>query len=182
MAWYPTLTGPALDAYRKMVASLVAKAQKETGLSLAAGELVVRELRPEDLGASSADFYVGTKATDWYALIDSKTIEDNRWVGINGVYMGGATAGTMETAVGNESAVLPQVSQIKIERMGSVARYWVVEPIQSFENFTGWCDDPITIDQNTTVTISAWARTASSLQKFKLLGAVVEKKGILISP
>ena len=175
MAWYPELKGPALDAYRKMVATLVAKAQKE--LNLPRDEIVVRDLRPEDIGASSADFYVGTKATDWLALVDNATISDNRFVGICGVQLQD-TAGT--NSLGLE--VEPAISQIKVTRKGAVTRYWVVKPVWSFESRVGYTDEPVTIDQNTTVTIEAWARTASSLKGFTLLGAVAEKRGLLVNP
>lgn len=175
MAWYPTLQGPALDAYRKMIAKLKAKATKE--LNLSETEVVVRDLRPEDLGASSADFYVGTKATDWLELVSNQTIGDNRFVGINGIQIQDTTS-TNDLGVELE----PAISQIKITRKGSVAAYWVVKPVWSFESRVGYTDNPITIDQNTTVTIEAWARTASSLKGFTLLGAVVEKRGLLISP
>ena len=175
MAWYPELKGPALDAYRQMVSSLLAKAERELGLSR--DQLVVRDLRPEDIGASSADFRVGTKEADWIALVDSQTISDNRFVGINGVVLMD-TGGTDAFGLANE----PPVSQLKITRKGSVARYWNVKPIWAFEGKVGYCDDPITVDQNTTITVEAWARSASSLEGFTLLGAVVEKKGLLINP
>jgi len=175
MAWYPDLKGPALDAYKKMVQTLFAKAERELGLTR--DQLVLRDLRPEDIGASSADFYVGTKATSFYALIDNQTIADNRFVGINGIVLPN-TAST--DAFGLESE--PPISQIKITRKGSVARYWNVKPVWAFESRVGYTDDPVTIDQNTTITVEAWARTASSLSGFTLLGAVVEKRGLLISP
>jgi hypothetical protein len=175
MAWYPKLEGPALDAYRRMVASLKEKAMRE--LNLGPDDIVIRELRPEDIGASSADFYTGVQATTWTKIIDSQTIADNRFIGINGVMMQD-TASTNVLGV----QVEPPFSQIKIERKGTVARYWVVKPVWAFESRVGYCDDPVTVDQNTTLTVSVWARTASSLKGFTLLGAVAEKRGILISP
>jgi len=175
MAWYPELKGPALDAYRSMVRTLRERAMKE--LNLRADEIVVRDLRPEDIGASSADFYVGTKAAGWVALVDNATIADNRFVGINGVVLMD-TGGTDAFGFANE----PPISQIKITRKGSVTRYWNVKPVWAFEGKVGYTDDPVTIDQNTTVTVEAWARSASSLEGFTLLGAVVEKRGLLINP
>jgi len=175
MAFYPELKGPALDAYRQMVQNLLSKAEKELGLTR--DQLVVRDLRPEDIGASSADFYVGTKATSWLALVDSQTIGDNRFVGINGIVLKD-TGGTDAFGIANE----PPISQLKVTRKGSVARYWNVKPVWAFEDKVGYCDDPITVDQNTTITVEAWARSASSLGGFTLIGAVVEKKGLLINP
>lgn len=173
MAWYPTLEGPALDAYRKMVSSLVAKASTE--LNLGMDELVVRDLRPEDIGASSADFYWGLDAAAWSTPISAQTIADNRFVGINGVALFGYRD---QTSVGGSAVV----SQIRVTRKGSVARYWVTKPVNSFENKVGYCDDPVTVDQNTTITVELWSRLAATVSNFTLLGAVVEKRGILISP
>jgi hypothetical protein len=175
MSWYPKLEGPALDAYRRMASELMAKAARE--LNLGPDGLILRELRPEDIGASSADFYTGVGATTWTDIISSQTIADNRFVGINGIMLQD-TPGT--SAFGLE--VEPAISQVKITRKGSVTRYWVVKPVWAFESRVGYCDDPITVDQNTTLTVSAWARTASSLKGFTLLGAVVEKRGLLINP
>jgi len=175
MAWYPKLEGPALEAYKRMVDTLRTRAMKE--LNLSADDIVLRDLRPEDIGASSADFYVGTKAADWYSIIDSQTISDGRFVGINGVVLAD-TGGTDAFGLANE----PPISQIKITRKGSVTRYWNVKPVWAFEGKVGYCDDPITVDQNTTITVEVWARSASSLEGFTLLGAVAEKRGILISP
>lgn len=170
MAWYKELKGPALDAYRKMVSSLMSKAKSELGLSQ--NELVLRGLRPEDIGASSPDFYFGLDSAAWSTLISSQTVNDNRFVGINGVVIG------PETALGGTS----MVSQLKITRKGSVARYWNTQPIHGFEGKIGYTDDPVTVDQNTTLTVDAWARTAGSIENFSLLGAVVEKRGLLINP
>lgn len=175
MAWYPELKGPALDAYRQMVANLYARAQKELGLS--PDDLVIRDLRPEDIGASSADFRVGTANADWATLIDNKTIGDNRFVGIYGVVLAD-TGGTDAFGLPNE----PPISQIRITRKGSMARYWNVKPVWAFQSKVGYTDDPVTVDQNTTITVEAWSRTASSLEGFTLLGVVVEKKGLLINP
>ena len=179
MAWYPELKGPALDAYRRMVSALKAKAMKE--LNLSDKEIVVRDLRPADLGENSStpDYNVGLTALTWTSIVDSVTVSDNRFIGINGfMVINSSTAGAGSCAVD-----VPTVEQIRITRKGTTAKYYQVKQIGYFDNNIGYCDDPVTVDQNTTITIEGLARNASSIGgKFDILGVVVEKRGILISP
>jgi len=182
MAFYPTLEGPALDAYRRMVADLKAKAMKELGLR--EDELVVRQLRPADLGAAVTvpDYPVGLTAVTWTNIVSAQTIADNRFVGINGFMV--RNQGTAVALPGNNLIpYAPAVEQVRITRKGSVARYFVVKYIPEWESQTGYTDEPVTVDQNTTVTIEGLATTASSIATtFDIIGAVVEKKGLLINP
>jgi len=172
---YPELEGPALEAYRQMVSQIKSKAMKE--LKLPEDQIVVRDLRPEDYGASSADLYIGITETAWGAFIDEQTIGDNRFIGINGFFMA-STAAAAAGTIGPS----PAVTQLRVTRKGSVARYWYVAPIQGFEGKTGWFDDPFTADQNTTITIEGWNRIGGSIGAVGFLGAVAEKRGVLINP
>ena len=165
MVFYSELRGVALDAYNRMVKVLLEKAQKE--LRLDADGLVVRPLRPEDIGSSKTYFSVSTTADTWTNVVSTYKVADNRFVGINGFYNG--------EGVG-------EITQVKIVRASSEARYWNVIPIRNFENKTGYADDPVTIGQNTTITISVNCSTASTITDFDFIGAVVEKKGLLINP
>jgi len=178
MTFYPELNGPALDAHRKMIDSLKARAMKE--LNLGPDEIVVRPLRPADLGdsSSSPDYGFGMTALTWSNIVNNQTIADCRYIGINGIHMFANNASTAATRDG-----VPPVSQIRITRKGSMSRYWPVHPISHFQHSTGWADDPIMVDQNTSITIEGLARNAASLTDvFDLLGVVVEKRGMLINP
>lgn len=177
MAFYPELKGPALEAYRAMISALKAKAMEE--LQLSADQIVLRDLRPEDFGSSSADLYYDiTAAAAWNTIISAQSIGDNRFIGISGFFMGGS-APTATGATGPN----PPITQVRITRKGSVARYWHVKPIGNWENKIGYCDDPITADQNTTITIETWDRVNTASQcNWGFIGAVVEKKGVLVSP
>lgn len=185
MAFYPALEGPALDAYRKMVTNLKARAQKE--LNLTEDEIVVRQLRPADLyagDASTPDYNIGLTTTTWTNIVNAQTIADNRFVGINGFMVrNSGTAPVLGAGILAITAWTPAVEQVRITRKGSVARYYVVKAIPVFESQIGYTDEPVTIDQNTTVTIEGLARLGSSISTtFDILGAVVEKKGLLINP
>lgn len=185
--FYPELKGPALDAYREMVRTLKAKAMKE--MALGPEDIVTRPLRPADLeqDTSTPDYAVGLTALTWTTIVNDVTIDDNRFVGINGFYV--VNSGT--AALNNENVVnmgqsypnSPTIEQIRVTRKGSVARYWQVKPIANWEGHTGYCDDPIILDQNTTCKIEGLSRYASSLLgRFDIIGAVVEKRGLLINP
>jgi len=164
MVFYHELKGPALDAYNQTVRKLKEKAMKELGLS--ESEIVVRPWRPEDLGSTKTDWSVSTTADTW-TQVTNTTIADNRFVGITGFYNGEGAG---------------EITQVKITRAGSDTRYWNVIPIRNFQNKTGYADDPVTIDQNTNVTISVNCSTASTITDFDFIGVVVEKRGLLISP
>jgi len=167
--FYKELKGDALEAYNKMVQVLRAKAVKE--LNLPETEIVVRPIRPEDIGHANPTWtWIGTTANAWADILPNKTISDNRYVGISGAYNAEGAG---------------ELDQIKITRKGSVSRYWDMRPLRwqsGRKTAIYYCDDPITIDQNTTITVSAYCTAASSLVEFAFIGAVAEKKGLLISP
>jgi len=163
--FYPELKGNPLEAYNRMVRKLYERASRELGLT--PDDLVLRPLRPEDLGLSNPAWSLNcTSANAWNDVI-STTVADARFIGISGVYH-------------NEGA--GEATQVKISREASDVRYWDITPIRAWENKIGYADDVVTLDQNTSVTISIYCTTASTLTDFAFIGAVVEKKGLLISP
>jgi len=164
MGFYTTLEGPALEAYRQMVNTLLSKAMKE--LKLSRDQIVIRQLRPEDIGLTTAASTFNVASTGWNTLIDNKTIADNRFVGIHGILIG--ESGTSV------------VSQLKVTRMGQDVRYWVIQDINFLESPVIYFDDPVTIDQNTTLTIKGYALATDGEWRCTFLGAVAEKKGLLV--
>lgn len=164
--FYPELVGTAQAAYLKLVNDLKAKASASLGVP--EDELIVRNMRPEDLEFANSEWYIeNMSAAAWADVVSSTIINDNRFVGIYGIH--------------NNEAVT-EVAQVKIQRMGSYVRYWNVQPIKSFENKVGYVDDPFTVDQNTSITISLWGRSASTLTDFSFIGVTVEKEGMVINP
>ena len=164
--FYPELRGNPLDAYNRMVAKLYDKAKDELGLS--EEELVLRPLRPEDIGLTIPVWkFTDMSANAWGKVIDNKAIADARFVGICGIF---------------HNETYDKVSQIRIKRMASDVRYWDPMPVLKFEHQTGWADDPVTVDQNTTITVEMYTRTTSTMYEFAFMGAVVEKKGLLVHP
>jgi hypothetical protein len=170
---YPKLKGPALEAYRQMVSKLKQKAVQELGLP--ESEIIIRQLRPDDLGGkaslSTQDFNFGRASAGWDTIVNGQTIADNRFIGVNGFFFTGTHTGE---ATG--------CSQIKVTKMGAVTRYWNVGPVEFWEDKIGYFDDPVVVDQNTTVTVETWTRDSGSQFNWGLVGAVAEKRGLLINP
>jgi len=169
MAYYQDLKGVALDAYNKMVSVLKKKAGME--LSLGAEDLILRSIRPEDIvGTNTACWcFTCTNTLGWNTIINQVVIADNRFVGINGVSDGTAT---------------PLYSQLRITRAASVAVIWNIQELQTNVDNRAFVDDPFTIDQNTSLTIECWNCTTTTASCYNLvfLGAVVEKRGLLVNP
>ncbi len=168
MGTYPKFEGVPVAAYHKMVADLQARAKRELGLP--DSEIVTRPLRAEDLGLSTPQWKFTLSSTVGYvAMIDSISVADNRFVGINGICY---TNGT------------PAVNQLRITRAGSVARVWNIQEAQSNENDSVWVDDPVTVGQNETLLIEHYvtAATTDAAELIAFYGVTVEKRGIVTNP
>ena len=168
MTFYDRFTGNALQAYSQGVEKLRAKAAGELGLAV--DGLIVRQLRPEDIGSSYPWWELnqtGTNTWTKFTGATTETVDDNRFCLINGVYYNGDDG---------------ELHQIRITREQSVTRYWVVTPIRGFQSRTGWADDVWTVDQNTIITIEGICSSVSTLTDFDFVGATAEKRGLLINP
>lgn len=165
--WYGNLDGEALKAHLAMLDNLLTKASAE--LNIARDDLVVRSLRPEDLGLSTPEWTFNiSSSANWNTMVSATTISDNRYIGINGIYYAMSTA--------------QAVSQIKITRGGTVARYWQIQGINFNQNPVAYFLDPFTAQKNTTLTIQGYGVSTGAAEKIIFIGLVVEKKGILVDP
>lgn len=163
---YPQLVGGALEAWRKTRAMLVNRAMKELGLSRQ--DLVVRLLTPEDLGLTTTDRWSFSKSSTGIGeLLSAKTISDNRFISINGVSLPSSSP----------------VNQINITRRGRLARRWNIQYAQQQDDRSEFFADPITVDQNQTISITADTGSSTlSSDVIILHGLVVEKDGLKVSP
>ena len=170
--FFNRLEGIPLGAYGLMVKDLRSKAEKE--LQIGPDKVVVRDLRPEDIGLTRGRFS-STMVTlaSWNKIINTYTISDNKFIGISGVFYARIS--------GTQAA-----TQLRITRAGSVARYWNIQGINITENAQRFFDDPVIVDQNQTLTIEAFVpgvkANTSKAEDLILMGAVAERKGILINP
>jgi hypothetical protein len=148
-----------------MVAKLQERAMKE--LKLPPAEIVVRPLRPEDLGLSTAEWTFSLTSGAWATAVNNVSIGDNRFIGINGILVeeSGEMAGT----------------QIKITREGQDVRYWHIQGVNYLQDSMIFFDDPVTMGQNTALTIKIYARATDTDFQCCFLGAVAEKRGVLVA-
>ena len=165
---YPQFKGVPFNAYVALVNKLKKQAMSEMGLP--ESEIVVRQLRPEDIGFANP-LFSGTVAASataaWSNAINTYTIADNRYVGIFGV------------SYDNSENI---VTALRFTREGKTARIWSIQQVTDFEDKTGYADDPITVEQNTQITIEKYTLSTTSRDTTTILGVVVERRGLLINP
>ena len=172
MAFYHELKGIALDATNKCCNEVMARAQQQLGLPRE--EIILRPLRPEDIGYSTSKFKNSLTTTlGWNNLVNTYTIADNRFVCITGIF--------------TEESTPTRVHQIKINRAGSDARIWNVQRVALQDDNEMHVDDPIIIDQNTVLTITGYnglltTTGTNTWEEFGFIGCVAEKRGMLINP
>lgn len=165
MARYERMEGPAKQAYDRMCSSLMNAAKTELGLG--EKDLILRQLRPEDLGLTGQWNVNLTAASTWIVYINAAAVANNRFIGINGVAI-------------PQSAVQGG-TQVRITAQGQVLRWWGIQDANLTENNAFYFDDPVeVIKQNTPVTVEVYARSINATERVVLLGAVVEKEGILV--
>ncbi len=167
MAFYRELRGPALQAYNEMLKEMLARATKE--LNLTRPELVLRSLKAQDFDLSSAVWaFAVTSTVAFNTIVDDVQITDNRFVGINGIHYDPSTE---------------LVSEVRVTRKGALKRQWNIQSIPSNEDKLEYVDDPIIVDQNTTLKIEVFNSTTSTdaTHEITFKGAVVEKRGLLFA-
>lgn len=165
MLFYPVLKGQALQAYRASVDKIVSIAKTQSHLR--DDDIVVRPLRPQDLGQSTQYWSLaGATSAGWNDVINT-TVSNDRYIAIYGV-------------ASNES--IANLTQIRMQREQSYARYYSTEMLAGFESKIGYVTDPITISEKTNITIGIYQTTAATITKTSFIGAVAEKRGILLNP
>ena len=187
MAFYPEFKGNPVAARSQAVNIILAKARRE--LNLPANLIVVRQLRPIDIGLGGGTyltFAVGTTLSEY----SNAAIADNAWISMNGVHLAKgqsmANTGAVSLITGSVEALQlrNEIQRMRIQREGSVTRDWDITAIPAYPSQTGWADDPFTVDQNTNITIQLLATSANTLDgtKHAFLGDVAERKGLTINP
>ena len=160
--FYPKLEGPPLEAYNVAVQTIRQRAIKE--LNLDPEQIIVRPMRPDDLDLTAEWTWTTGTSADTATYINAITVNDNRFMAIYGI-----------------SYADNDVSQLTINRGGSDARIWNIQHINNFTDNVAYVDDPVTMDQNTQVTIKGYAIN-SATTKLIFIGVVAERRGIIINP
>ncbi len=134
-------------------------------LNLPESDLIHRSLRPEDIGYTDPVYIATIASTAWQNLVNTYSIADNRFVGINGVNYNTTS-----------------ISAVQFDREGKTARIWSIQQIMDSEDKIAFADDPITIEQNTLFTLKAYFISTSDSSKVTFVGRVVEPRGLLVNP
>lgn len=153
----PSYTGtPSTDP----TGQLLALAQQQCGLS---GEsVVVRGLRPQDLGLNNFMF-TSTLVNTWENWVNA-TVADCTFIAITGISYGGTNFSQLRVQAGSSYVAYPNLAFIS----GLVSQIY-------------FFPQPIIIEQNNPVIIDVISKAAAT-EGINLMGIVVEKRGMLISP
>ena len=136
------------------------RAMKELGLP--ESEIVLRSLRPEDIGLSTPEWTDTAGSNAWADYVDT-TVGDQKFILINGVQK--------TTAF---------MSQVRITREGKVAAIWNIQQAAKLRDKTLFFE-PVLVDQNALIHIEHYGLSAST-EKLILFGAVAEPRGLTINP
>ena len=167
MTQFHELKGVPLDAYNKCCNEILSRAQLQLGLPRE--EIILRDLRSDDVGVTGKWKFAVATSLGWNALVDTYTIADNRFICISGIFTEEST---------------PAIHTIRITRAGSVARWWNVQRVGLQDDNEMHVDDPIIVDQNQTLDIDGYngLTATTTAEEIGFLGCVAEKRGLLINP
>lgn len=154
-------TGDPAASTVGVVGTMLAMAEQQLGIPRS--ELVVRGLRPEDLGLTTSWNFTSTAANTWETWVNS-TIADNRFVSISGVSFGGSV-----------------FKQARIQAGARTSGVWNLTFIAGLISQLWYVPSPIIIQQNEPVSIDIIG-TGVATESVSLMGSVVERRGLLINP
>ena len=155
----PSFTGipPATGCESRLLA--IASQQ----LGIPPNELIVRGLRPADVGLTTSFAFTSTVANTWENWV-STTIADNTFICINGVAYSGTT-----------------FSQMRIHAGAKYVEYWPLGFISGLESQIWFDASPPIVEQNQPLVIDIIS-TGAATEYPALMGTVVEKRGLVVSP
>ena len=165
---YPQFEGDAEAAAKAGRRELLRRATEKLG----ADEVILHDLRPEDLGAASSAGYGTVNLTTANSFVDVITsggnvIANNRWIVLYGF--------------ANNEAVR-EIDLVRINRGQSTARKWNVRSLQYWMDNAGWSNQPVIVNDNTNVTLALMATTVSTVADFAFLGEVADRRGAAVNP
>ncbi|MHA1852600.1 MAG: hypothetical protein ACTSUF_03725 [Candidatus Heimdallarchaeaceae archaeon] len=137
---------------------LLAMASKQLGIP--SSELVVRSLRPQDLGLT--DWNVTAAGAGWVTMANT-TVADNTFISFDGCSYGGTN-----------------FSQLRITAGARTAEYWMLDWIAGLESQVFYDTTPTIAQQNQPVIIDVYAKGAGT-ESINIMGTVVERRGMVVA-
>ena len=136
---------------------LMSMAMRQLGLPQS--EIVIRGLRPQDLGINT--FNVTAGGAGW-ATMANTAVADNTFIAFTGCSYSGTN-----------------FAQLRITSGASVREYWPISFIAGLESQLWHDDSPSIAQQNQGVMIEAYAKAAGT-EEINIMGVVAEKRGITL--
>lgn len=147
---------PPESVYNQTIAELKRRAM--TQLNLTERGIVVRSLTPADVGRSNWSFNLDPGAN----TIVNTSVNDNRFIAITGMVYSGNL-----------------LDEVDISAGASERDRWSLEQVRAQRNASAYLMEPIIVEQNQPITLTAYANVKGS-DSFGLQGIVVEKAGIAV--
>ena len=157
----PTYTGELSTGAVDARSTLLAMASQQLGLPTS--ELVVRGLRPEDLGLTTSWSFTSTVANTWETWINTN-VADNRFIAIEGVSYGGTS-----------------FNQIQIQPAASTGAYWNLSFVAGLVSQLWYSAVPVIVQQNQPIVVQVISNAVAT-ESINLIGTVCERRGLLINP
>jgi hypothetical protein len=155
----PSFTGtPSSDP----TGYLLGLAAQQCGLT--GDSVVVRILRPEDLGLTTSFGFTSTALNTWENWVSS-TVADCTFVAILGVSYSGTS-----------------FSQVRVQGGSSYVGYANLGFVSGLESQVYYFQQPIIVEQNQPIIIDVISRAIAGPEYVNLMGIVVEKRGMTINP
>jgi len=139
--------------------NLLAIASQQLGIP--ASQLVVRSLRPEDLGLT-ASFNVTAAGVGWTNMVNT-AVADNTFISFDGCSYGGTN-----------------FSQLRIQAGARTAEYWPLTWIAGLQSQVFYDTTPTIAQQLQPVIIDVYAKAAAT-ESIDIMGTVVERRGMVVA-
>lgn len=162
MVEYYQFKGPAVVMAQRAKDIVEKKARDQIG-----PEIDVRDLRPEDFGISNPTWAFAITATSSDTnVISAYTVTTNRFIAVYGVKYSEST---------------PLFSRIKITSGGGLKMDRNIETLPNTTDCVMFFD-PVFIDSNTSLTVTAYNNTTSTsaAETLVFVGIVAERKGMVL--
>ena len=138
--------------------NLLQRASQQLGIPQS--ELVVRGLRPQDLGLVTWD--ITSVGAGWTSVANT-AVADNTFISFDGCSYGGTN-----------------FTQMRIQAGARYMEYWPLTFITGLESQLWYDDSPSIAQQNQSVIIDVYAK-AGATETINLMGTVVERRGMVIA-
>ncbi len=146
--------------YRGGIAEIKRRAMAELGLP--ESEVIIRPLRPQDIGLSTPEWTDTTGSGAWADYVNT-TVGDQKFLLINGAQK-----------IDDDSDAL------RITREGKVTAIWNLQACQKLRDKSLYFE-PVLCDQNTLLHIEHYGNDAQT-SKLILFGSIAEPRGLTINP